>query len=509
MINVSVIVYKVILDDEIKKRKNSETRHDLMLNSYFRRDEEVAALKEELARAKANLAEVLDECVYAEQQRNKAEEHLELAQSQVRMDRALLGVIEQLTQYIAVLEHQVLLPALNATGAAVLASVTETADVRTTAQQRLQSISDYFAATALSAVGREAPAATQRALSLIEPPTNASAIAAMKRQQLLCAPCPFTNVEDAYVATLSMMSTTEKLRGIAAECLESLSERLEKQQQPTSNDPSSSGDSHVRPPLHVNAHHKRARDHMEEALSFLPQGQHMVQLTQRIVELEELDRAHQQERREVGLRFETLQRAIVAAREKAANPPNTVPAEDYSMLLLQTQHQTETLKSQQEEIVALHRELKENRKQHEQEIEELKKQLATKQKAGYDTDQFVKSLQPLDAYRSSSAENRDSPGRASSDELIAYQTKLRAFELTVTALNTELALVEDKLTLVEQRAEEDAAEADRQREEQARRHKEELDECDAVVSRMTEELEGLIRENGLLKQKLRVHRTIH
>jgi hypothetical protein len=75
--------------------------------------------------------------------------------------------------------------------------------------------------------------------------------------------------------------------------------------------------------------------------------------------------------------------------------------------------------------------------------------------------------------------------------------------MTISALNSELALLEDKIIAIERRSEDEKREAASMLAQATKKHREEMDECEVVVQRLTGELEGLILENGELKQKLR------
>ena len=90
-----------------------------------------------------------------------------------------------------------------------------------------------------------------------------------------------------------------------------------------------------------------------------------------------------------------------------------------------------------------------------------------------------------------------SPGRDSN-----ARAKLRAFELTVSALNAELAQVEDKIIDAERRAAEDRAALERSMAEERLRFKSEQDECDSVLATVSAELEQCMQENTELRARL-------
>lgn len=83
------------------------------------------------------------------------------------------------------------------------------------------------------------------------------------------------------------------------------------------------------------------------------------------------------------------------------------------------------------------------------------------------------------------------------------QARVMAYEKTAQALNNELALLHENYAALSRAS---AAEAERLRRKNAeaqRRHEEQVAECDAVLGRLSLELEQLIRENAQLKEKMR------
>lgn len=92
---------------------------------------------------------------------------------------------------------------------------------------------------------------------------------------------------------------------------------------------------------------------------------------------------------------------------------------------------------------------------------------------------------------------------ASSPAVRFAQARVLAYEKTAQALNNELALLHENYAALSRAS---AVEADRLRQKHAeaqRRHEEQVAECDAVLGRLSLELEQLIRENAQLKQKMR------
>lgn len=83
------------------------------------------------------------------------------------------------------------------------------------------------------------------------------------------------------------------------------------------------------------------------------------------------------------------------------------------------------------------------------------------------------------------------------------EARLMAYEKTVQALNSELALLQENYAALTRTSARDAEAARQQTAEVQRRHEDQMAECDAVLGRMSLELEQLIQENAQLKHAIR------
>ena len=100
------------------------------------------------------------------------------------------------------------------------------------------------------------------------------------------------------------------------------------------------------------------------------------------------------------------------------------------------------------------------------------------------------------------AKEKDAHGSSSSTIRLA-QARVLAYEKTTQALNNELALLHENYAALSRAS---ALEIDRLEQKNAeaqRKHDDQVAECDAVLGRLSLELEQLIRENAQLKQRMR------
>lgn len=438
-------------------------------------NEEVISLRKALSKAQTDLAEVLDECVFAERQRSAAEESLKAAASQVSVDRELLSCLDTMLLYIATIEQQVLLPATTSISSVVAQNLSV---ARGDVDRRLEIVGTIASV--------DAPLSLRKALALSDPPAAVSAQAVLKRQEILSGASPL-QIEDSFVAITTLMSHTSFLRSLVNE----LSSKL------TSSDKWTTGDEKL--PTNALALQKRSRELLEEVVMLQSDGQAQLRLLERVKELEQIVDAHEAERQEVAHRFQVLQRAIESAKQTEFHrEQESSLTDELTLLKLQRQHQAETIQSQQDELLSLGRELRESKREHDEQVARLKQQLnetVTLQSAS-DVDAFIHKV---DAGPSRHPSGQGIP----QSDVQAYQTKLRAFEMTTAALNNELVNLEDKVVALERKSDDEAAESTRQLGELRRRHKSELDECHDIVSKLTTELDTLLKENTALKQRIK------
>jgi hypothetical protein len=441
----------------------------------YSNNEDIESLRKALARAQADLAEVLDECVFAERHRSVAEEALKAAAAQFTVDRELLSCLDTMLLYIAAIEQQVLLPATTSISSLVAQNISV---ARNDVDKRLEIVG--------SIASVDTPQSLKKALALSEPPAAIAAQAVLKRHEILAGASPL-QLEDSFVVLSTMMSNTSFLRSLVNEFISKLTS-------------SEKWGSDERSNSTALATQRRSRELLEDVIMMQQDGQVQIKLLERIKELEHIVDAHEAERQEVAQRFQVLHRAIESAKNvEYQREQESSLTDELTLLKLQRQHQAETIQSQQDELLALGRELRDSKRDYDDQIARLKQQLndtVTLQSAN-DVDSFIHKVDAGPA-RSPSGVHE-----VSKSEVQAYQTKLRAFEMTTAALNNELVNLEDKIVALERKSDDEAAENSRQVGEMRRRHKSELDECHDIVSKLTTELDTLLKENTTLKQRIR------
>jgi hypothetical protein len=110
---------------------------------------------------------------------------------------------------------------------------------------------------------------------------------------------------------------------------------------------------------------------------------------------------------------------------------------------------------------------------------------------------------PAAIERKEEAWEADAASKAPPSAVRFAQARVLAYEKTAQALNNELALLHENYAAL---ARASALEIDRLKQkniEAQRKHGDQVAECDAVLGRLSLELEQLIQENAQLKQKLR------
>ncbi|CUG92440.1 Hypothetical protein, putative [Bodo saltans] len=375
--------------------------------------------------------------------------------------------------YIAAIEQQVLLPATTSISSLVAQNL---ASARNDVDKRLEIVG--------SLASVDAPASFKRALALSEPPAAIAAQAVLKRHEILAGASPL-HLEDSFVVLSTMMSNTNFLRSLVNEFTSKLTT-------------SEKWGSDERSAATALATQRRSKELLEEIVMMQQDGQVQLKLLERVKELEKIVDAHEAERQEVAHRFQVLQRAIESAKNvEYHREQESSLTEELALLKLQRQHQAETIQSQQDELLTLGKELRDVKREHEDQVARLKQQLSdtvTLQSAS-DVDAFI--------HKVDAGPPRSAGPDVSKTEVQAYQTKLRAFEMTTAALNNELVNLEDKIVALERKSDDEAAENSRQVGELRRRHKSELDECHDIVSKLTTELDTLLKENTALKQRIK------
>lgn len=469
----------------------------------------------ELERAKLDLAEVIDECLFVENEKKRVEQELE-ASIRISSVELLLQSVQQMSSYVLQLEEQVVVPALGSleeglrqyTPTAVAARGDAVNSLDRAAQAANNSVSPLIAKV-FGAMRRG-------------PDVNASVL---RRQQIVSGP-PLQSLDDAYILCASMLASKQQLQSSLDDVSRTQGAYMAQMKAPVF---ASAADTAALAAANQSlVSYKAQVASMAQTIRLLEDssrkqgvdGADTVRLTQKVRELESRCAQNDADRLEVAMRFETIQRALEAAAAPAVAAPNTVPQATHDVVLLQAQHQAKTIQIAQEEIATARRDLREAKKeleeskraneavalQHEEALHEkndsialLQTQLQIRSKEIHadDTDAFIRSLQR--------GQQANTPFRNDDKQqsTLQYQTKIRAFEMTISALNSELALLEDKIISIERRSDDDRHAAAAESADEKKRHREEMEECESVVQRMTTELEQLIGENGDLRRKLR------
>ncbi len=481
----------------------------MMMSSLNPHTEEIKRLQVEVERAKIHLAEVVDECVFVEGEKARVEQ--QIAESiHLRDVEELLRLVEMLSMYALSLEQHVIAPALG--------SLDDGFKQFTTSRQEALATAERLA-TESTATSSLSPLMSRVFSSLRQGPNFAAAT--LRRQQICTGPS-LTSLEDAYVMCVGMLAAKQQLHANITDIQRTWDSCASKMKLGAATVSASSAAALATANQNLTASKAQVAS-MAESIRLLEDAARgasnssgdVVRVTQRLRELEQLVVQHEAERGEVAQRFATIQAALDSSGKL---PADVVPRSTHELAVLQLQHQSKALQQAQEDLAASRKELSSARKEWDDErrlleatAESLRAQLAEKQKGASvdDMDSFIRSLQRPPG--SSGGNTHNSVGgqflgiNQQEQQLGAaqYHTKIRAFEMTISALNSELALLEEKIIAIERRSEDEKRDAASLLAQVTKKNREELEECEVVVQRLTAELEGLIHENGELKQKLR------
>ena len=243
--------------------------------------------------------------------------------------------------------------------------------------------------------------------------------------------------------------------------------------------------------------------------------QERAQLQQRVAVLEQLVAQNNSDRLAVAQRFETLQKALEGAQ---STPHFSAMASDgsFGSSLAATASLHATIQQQIVEINRLRAALDKlqtesssMKEASEGTIMQLRKKMVELQQhsnqeiASQNVDSTLRMLQGGGSPASDTVAAILGKNESQKQQQHDQQTKLKAFEMTVAALNAELAALEDKVVGMERQHQEEKAQLVSSFDEERKRVLAEQAECDTVVNRITNELETLMKENAQLKQRLR------
>ncbi|PWV22194.1 hypothetical protein C3747_1g384 [Trypanosoma cruzi] len=369
-------------------------------------DKDAANLMEELHKAKQNLSEVIDECVFVERQRDHIEQELTAEiRERDRIVSDAFTCLVSLTEYLSLLERRVILPALG-TFSAVVSKVQEVNGTRSATIERVEGVFSAHDSTHFRGI-------------LAKMPPIAGSLENEIRQRLLKTAAPFS-IEEAYVLLSALLEEKDKL-------IEKTNEAL----------------------LHMNNAVLKVRAPSSVPVSQLDE---IRELRQKVTALVQEVKLRDSEKREAARRIAFLQKA---------------------------------LDSEQNNVKELYH-LRKTMERQERTIEQLR--LSSGSPARPKPDSLA-------------AKNSIGGGGGIDEEELIPQIK--ANEMTIGALNKELAILEENYRVLERRSEKEREELQAELASVRSRHQAEQEEYNTVLGRVTMELEQLVAENAQLKKRLK------
>jgi chromosome segregation ATPase len=480
-------------------------------------------VEQQLATAQHDLAELIDEINYAEGKEREAKE--DLAKAAADRD-VLLECVDNLTTYASKLEHEVVLPALGDINTAL-------ADHKRTGVQRVNTVASLGRAqnaTGRSSDRRQVSTRMRNIFDLMRAPTMTAAEAMERRDTVLrdSQRQAVVDMEDALVLSAGLLSSKQHLSAMIADT----TRRLAVLNPDSAAAASSTVDA-------INSAEKLKNDNAELTL-LLTQAQSerdtLLTKVQSQEPYEALQKQWHSERSALQAKIQLLEgtvaghstdRVAVAEQFETVNEALSTAQQEKALLLGEVRLLKGEKASRQSEAMAaragggtttqheLRLELESVTRLHSATVTQLQAEIATLRVEG----QRSQRSQAHEAAHSAQLENlqknnevlrRDiavlqqqmlSSGPERDRDPLALETKVRSFELTIQQLNGELAVVDRKIEEVERHFSDEkrqlivSFDAERQRAQQER------EECDALVLKMTNELEFLMRENTALKQR--------
>uniref|UniRef100_A0A7S1L011 Uncharacterized protein n=1 Tax=Neobodo designis TaxID=312471 RepID=A0A7S1L011_NEODS len=480
------------------------------------------------------LAELVDEVVFANDQVAK-----------------LTECCESLLEYTSQLENDVVLPAFGS-----LAHVLH--DFKRTAAARARGL----ATSSTSAVSQNPRLA--EAFSKMSPPSEAT-LERSARRALPSNPSP-DSVDDAFVALTGFMNVKAELARRLEFCGRTLGEERHESVKPTAHSPRKrsedsptrehEGEHRERDPksnidalrqqldlseqrygslslLHkqevallsaqleeakgrqrdleaeVSLLHEHLKNAGESEALYQQAASERSMLQQRVHRLETQLDQNEVDRAAAAESYEALHRAIEASSRGEHSPADPQPIR---VLEQEVKHLRRALDDATRALAEQHTE-------HERTVKDLRRKLAMAQKAaqqrrlelalhGGERDAADTPLHGSESTEGALSESirklkqRAAPEQGSRADVSGSITKLRAFELTITALNAELAQLEDKIVTAEARAADERSSLERKVAEERARFRSEQDECDSVLATVSAELEQCMKENAELRARL-------
>eukprot|EP00758_Cryptobia_borreli_P003080 Tbor_TRINITY_DN3512_c0_g1::TRINITY_DN3512_c0_g1_i1::g.2903::m.2903 len=499
-------------------------------------------LHKQLHQLKLDLAEVIDEVVFAENAQKKAENDLEDFRLQsIHQETSLVRCIESLTQYLHLLERDVLLPAIGS----FVVSLADHYDITKKRSSAIQSVENIVASH---------PAVTSgdALLANLEPPTVTTSTSARRQQVSSMRKKPW-KVDDVYVMAGTLTETFSRAHALSASSLRMMEEYHELatlrrksfenvdkkdynetvsflkeeiqflRQTVSAQQQRLSGNVNVGS-VTDETHRLReelAKEREHGAKRFQASSDRMESLLQNIRDLENkikeyearelngschksLDSASSREVLALQSRVHEVENELqkkyqenIALGEKVAQVEkifnerrHRVDQQNYEDTGMNATDKTFMVKLLQSEIVELRTELRESRHDSDETIRRLKKR----------NDKLQKQMTELSINRVAEGLNL---GEDAANHQRDYVAKIKAFEMTVQSLNNELVQFEERLQHNDRRCEEEVALVKHDLHLRQKEYSAEREEYEAIVNRITTELEQLMKENIQLKQRLR------
>lgn len=492
---------------------------------------QVEGLTIKLTKAQEHLAELIDEVVYSEKQA----EAWELKFSRLEPCVKELGeCLENLLGYCTRLEQVVIMPALGDLHHALIG-------YRDVASKRAMVLEATGRVIGNAQFSHHVSPRMQKIFELMRKPSTSAQELTERREGSFNRAGPVSEVEDAFVMCDAMLSSKEDLSTLLAETNQRLlrirtRERREDGGSLTSPDPEDVSSNVDLKDLLVKVQHERdillQKVKTQQPLDELQRQWHgeRDRLQQRILTLETAAAETSRERQAVHQRFEVLQQSLEegglereALREELSKlrkqtdggrftssfsqrtssptsqgegiPSPTMSGNEHALRLeidrLVREHSSVVTRIQ-EENASLRADLQiaQHNSAHNRGLEQ---QLVQLQRNNETLRKDLTHLQQQVASSSTSQPNQTS-----------LENKIRSFELTVEELNRELSLVDRKIAEIERSHNDERERLITAFDTERLQYKNDREECDSLVVKMTNELEFLIRENGSLKQRLQV-----
>ena len=489
---------------------------------------ELKEARKKATSAEHHLAEVVDECVFAE---NETEEVRQELEKWKRHCSAVEDGLSNFMAYTVQIERRCLIPAIGDLHNYFAASqmFSDARMHRTVAMSR--------AGEALAEIPQPK---RQQLLDLINKPLSQPALADVEATRKNALPPNQTAasvpLEDALVLIGQLVRSTEELQVLLADTRQ----RFRNSRRQKNGEGEDKSDTNGVNPNFMTAEELESTEagrQMKQMLEQLKserdallvktqsartyeelQQQYYTereQLQKRIAALESARHEDDKERVAVANRFETLKRALDQSYQEKGLLQEEVDKLRREAMRAKQQQSGSLASDSEKELHSLRMEMDRMIRQHSTNVTELESTIATlrvelsnaQANASIQQKQQLRQLhEDNESLRKSLAElqlrTASSPSARAGGES-TLDGKIRAFEITIGSLNTELAQMERKISAAEDRYAAERARLIAAQDQERLQYQEEREECDQLVLKMTNELESLVRENTALKVKLR------